>query len=994
MRDTPPTTYALARIAALAAGALVILVALGLAFAWPWLQLSSSATDLERYSPLHDGAAALYTSEDANGKPLSWRSANVRVLPPQRALITNLHVSFRVALTRYFSATLQRSVSEDDLPELLSQRNALLYEAHNREMDPAGVVTETVSILLRDASGEYNFGLYDAARKNDLIYDPPLYTPAGLQAGSSWNINSTFASSVNIAGQYRVVRADDVAPYHDCIQLDATNVLSNSAGILNTLSTRNWYCAQTGLIASETLNPAAPNDKPLSVTRLVSGMADAQAAAAALPSLPVTDAAPPAYQANWQVAKAGQILLSNETGESTLPPTWIPSNPPLILAAANNGDLVAFNAGETDSPSIAWRFHAGSDIYGPPTFDATHGHLYFGASDRRLYALDARGLFLWSFSSADNIATQPAVQDDLVFFGSEDHSIYALDAQNGALRWKKATNGALVSSPALDADGHTLVIGSDDGSVYALDTASGEGHWTFETNGAVEAPIVISQSVAYVASRDGAVYAIDIISGELRWRSQFGDALRTAPAIAAGNVYVIDTGYYLRALDRQTGKLLWRSGAQYSGRPILLGEQVLAARADGRVDLLNADGTQQASWTTGEEGFAYGPATGGGNVWLSDDAANLWRIGPPGAQAQALVPAWTHQPLYDEPFSKGAFLVPPVIYKDQLALVDNNDVIYLLDPLTGATTRLGEVPAPSASPLVAPAISGDTLLTLAGDALYANHLPDGRALWAFNTGLDTYHPPATNADTAAVLAWQAGDTNTLTATLSVLNLADGSLRWQTEITNALGARAAGGAVINAGVVYLSTPPAAFDLQTGKLLWQRADIHAMGGPGLSPDGATLYVGIPLSNSSGGIVAIDTSSGAVRWQTLLEGDYLGIFEQPWADGTSVIIPSASGTHTAIALDAQTGNVRWRYQAAAQRFGTLGVSGGRVWLILMNGEVIGLDEGSGKPTARFNQLALDLQSVTGFAQQPVVTAGGARVIVVLDTRLIGLATEATTP
>jgi len=63
-------------------------------------------------------------------------------------------------------------------------------------------------------------------------------------------------------------------------------------------------------------------------------------------------------------------------------------------------------------------------------------------------------------------------------------------------------------------------------------------------------------------------------------------------------------------------------------------------------------------------------------------------------------------------------------------------------------------------------------------------------------------------------------------------------------------------------------------------------------------------------------------------------------------------------------------------------------------MNGQIISLDEQSGKLTARFDQLALDLQSVTGFTQRPIVTSDGKRIVVALDTKLIGLSTEETTP
>ena len=80
------------------------------------------------------------------------------------------------------------------------------------------------------------------------------------------------------------------------------------------------------------------------------------------------------------------------------------------------------------------------------------GRIYIGCSDKHLYALDQRGLFLWSFATYDNIATRPVLAHNLVIFGSEDRHIYALDAETGELRWQYETGGAVVSSPALVRD--------------------------------------------------------------------------------------------------------------------------------------------------------------------------------------------------------------------------------------------------------------------------------------------------------------------------------------------------------------------------------------------------------------------------------------------------------------------------------------------------------------------------------------------------------------
>src|SRR5262249_31706662 len=150
---------------------------------------------------------------------------------------------------------------------------------------------------------------------------------------------------------------------------------------------------------------------------------------------------------------------------------------------------------------IRWSFHPTGTVYGPPAFDPEAGRIFFGASDKRLYALTAGGMFLWSFETGDNVATRPLVVGDLVVFGSEDGTLYALDAATGRQGWTAQAGAAVVSSPALV--GNVIVIGSDDQTVYGLDAKTGEQLWTFVAGGAVEAPIVADEAgTAYVASRD------------------------------------------------------------------------------------------------------------------------------------------------------------------------------------------------------------------------------------------------------------------------------------------------------------------------------------------------------------------------------------------------------------------------------------------------------------------------------------------------------------
>ena len=561
-----------------------------------------------------------------------------------------------LALTKYYSTTLQRNVSEDELPDLLTQNGALLYEARGRELDPAGVVTETVSIMLRDRSGEYTFGLYDPARNSDLIYDPPLHTPASLAKGSAWEVTSKLAGSVDLGAQYRVLNAGGFASYNDCIQLQATTAISSAGKLISTATTRSWFCAQTGLVSSDTLNPGDPNGTPLASTRLISAATGEQADAASLPAPATVQDSVPAYQPEWQLAKVAQVLLSNETGESTIPPTWIPTDPPLILAAANNGDLVAFDA----SGTIAWRFHAGSDIYGPPAYDAAHGRIYFGASDRQLYALDARGLFLWRFAAGDNIATQPAIISNLVIFGSEDHFIYAVDAHSGVLRWQKSHQwrGGLFSCAGYGRPHARHRLRRRHGlrarpsqrrpTLVVRYGWRGGGARRHQPVGRLccqprRRPLRVGRRYRRVA----------LAQASLATRCAQRRPLQAEASTS-----------WIRAITcaRSTGKRASSFGKavrSIAAARSCLGEQVLVASASNNVDLLNADGH-----TTGKLERRRGRLRLRSHcrrrqaVWLSDNAATLWRIGSPGAQVQALASAWSLNPLYDAPFTKGLLLNP------------------------------------------------------------------------------------------------------------------------------------------------------------------------------------------------------------------------------------------------------------------------------------------------------------------------------------------------
>jgi len=326
----------------------------------------------------------------------------------------------------------------------------------------------------------------------------------------------------------------------DCLQVEQRVAIGVGANPVESLS-RDWFCEGIGWVEGQTLEEDGTL-KQRTYWLAASGelLADAPLPLAA-PTL--TEQPIPADADRWHLTRLGRTRPTGETSEATILPTWLPIDPPLVLAAGFAGDLVAFETATPGAPA-RWRFHPGGTVYGQPAFDADAGRIYVGASDKRLYALDTRGLFLWSFETKDNVAARPLVVGDLVVAASEDGKAYGLDATTGRARWTFKAEGGIVSWPLTMAG--VVVVGSDDRTVYGIDPTTGTLRWTLLAGGAVEAPITPASDsgVAYVASRDGTLAAfrpadcMDIC--EALWSEKPGASLRTAPLVAGDRVVVVD----------------------------------------------------------------------------------------------------------------------------------------------------------------------------------------------------------------------------------------------------------------------------------------------------------------------------------------------------------------------------------------------------------------------------------------------------------------------
>jgi outer membrane protein assembly factor BamB len=620
----------------------LVVAGVAAAFVAPWFARKNvSGTMLERYAPMHDGAARLMVTYDSAGKVKSWQSGNDRVVPPGLAVASELRPEERAALGRFLQRPGEKDpADESKIIERLREAGTL-YQTRSATLEADGQLSQSSYLSYRDERGDFLLSVHNEAQAVDLVFEPPLRALSGLGAGSSWESKGQRLigrNGIDYAFEGHVVGREELkneaGEFRDCLKVETKMRLFTKEKTLFENRTLYWFAAGIGAVEWRNFDAAG---KLTERTVLVSGLEDY--VPAALPPGPkISAVAPPKPQSpapasNLQLTRFAPGRPGVEGASASIPPTYIDATEPLLLTSQGEELAALYVVGEK-SGQLGWRFRTGGGIYGAPAWDPARGRIYFGSTDKRLYALDARGLFLWSFATGDNIATRPVVAGNVVVFGSEDRRIYGVDAETGRVKWKQYAGAAVVGSPV--ATGGLAIIGSDDGNAYALDPATGEQRWSFEGNDPIEAPLVAVGERMLVATRGGDLIALMAKTGKTEWTTKVGSLIAAAPAVASGRVFVVEGGR-VRAVELESGKRLWQTPDEsYTGTPAIYENSLVVAQTNGTVRRLDFAGQVLGEWSAAAGGaaeagatFLFGPVAGRGALWLTDRQGVIRRWGPP-----------------------------------------------------------------------------------------------------------------------------------------------------------------------------------------------------------------------------------------------------------------------------------------------------------------------------------------------------------------------------
>ena len=101
-----------------------------------------------------------------------------------------------------------------------------------------------------------------------------------------------------------------------------------------------------------------------------------------------------------------------------------------------------------------------------------NGHVYFGSSDDRFYAVYPNGRKKWHRETGKNVNSSAVIgKDGLLYVGSSDSIFYALTSSGGSKKWEYDSPRGISSSSMTSTIGH-VYFGCEDGVLYSIQSTS------------------------------------------------------------------------------------------------------------------------------------------------------------------------------------------------------------------------------------------------------------------------------------------------------------------------------------------------------------------------------------------------------------------------------------------------------------------------------------------------------------------------------------------
>jgi outer membrane protein assembly factor BamB/predicted phosphohydrolase len=172
---------------------------------------------------------------------------------------------------------------------------------------------------------------------------------------------------------------------------------------------------------------------------------------------------------------------------------------------------------------------------------------------------------------------------------------FAKTAEPRQCLWRKEFPAAVKAGPI--AAGDKLFVARTDGIVTALQRETGKELWSFETGGEILGTPAWSDKALVFGSGDGRVYALNE-TGQQVWAFEAGLPVYGWPLIDGDTVFIGDNGGRMHALDLRTGARRWtfeRADYAIESQACLWGDLLVFGAWDGYLYALHR-GDGRRAW--------------------------------------------------------------------------------------------------------------------------------------------------------------------------------------------------------------------------------------------------------------------------------------------------------------------------------------------------------------------------------------------------------------
>ena len=264
-----------------------------------------------------------------------------------------------------------------------------------------------------------------------------------------------------------------------------------------------------------------------------------------------------------------------------------------------------------------WREHLGSPTRTPS----------------ELERIDAEPRAAWAAVAGRGITGAPAVGERVTAVASVDRWVYALDTRSGELFWRFRGTDAFGVGPVMGGGAVYVATETGDGVVTAIDLFSGKRRWQSRI-GRTAAPMVLRDSILYVATQGGLLVALNTADGSTRWTRAAG-ASRAGPLVTRTFIALPGISDSLFVFEAVTGRPLARAripGAVLSPLAMVSDSVVAGATPTGLIFTLGLP-TASVRWQVDtREPIPGGPAVHGDTVFAITNACAFWQL-PVGSTA-------------------------------------------------------------------------------------------------------------------------------------------------------------------------------------------------------------------------------------------------------------------------------------------------------------------------------------------------------------------------